>query len=235
MKGGYGGDLHNIGCSVIPQLPSLQYQYGLPVDLKILGVKSYGPTHGDTKTCSDVEIIEASVGQHRLKSLTVYYSDECVYGLCVEYEENGRLIKTRGIGSSWNKEEHKQKRIYFTNDEFIKNIYGYIGDYCDLLIIVTSNGDLERFGDDRDPNFNLEIDDDKVVTGISFGIGGHLHNITAHYAKRPLIRRFDAPSAALKEYSLVSKSTGIFGKVHGDSQPFNDFNLIEQWNPSLRL
>ena len=235
LKGGYGGHLHNIGCAVIPQLPTIQYQYGLPADLRIEGTKSYGPTHDDTQIHSDVATLEASAGQHRISSLKVYYSDECVYGLCVEYEENGRMIVTKSIGGSWNREEHKQKRIYFTHDEFIKNIYGYIGSFWDLLVIETTNGDVERFGNDRDPNFNLEIEGDKVVTGISFGTGGHLHNITAHYSKRPLIRRFNAPSSSLVEYSIVSKSSGVYGATNDDTVPFNDFNKINQSNTSLRL
>ena len=110
-----------------------------------------------------------------------------------------------------------------SNDEFIKNIYGYIGDYCDLLVIETTNGVVERFGDDWDPNFNLEIEADKVVTGLSFGVAGHLHNITAHYAKKPLIRRFGAISNALVDYSLVSHSSEVYGKVHEDTKAFNDF------------
>ena len=134
MKGGYGGHIHNIGCAVVPQLPTIQYQYGLPVDLKIEGTKSYGPTHADTQNHSDVDALEASVGQHRLVSLTVYYDNNCVFGLCVEYEENGKITKTKGVGSAWNREADKQKRIFFTNDEFIKNIYGYIGDYWDFLV-----------------------------------------------------------------------------------------------------
>lgn len=145
------------------------------------------------------------------------------------------MIKTKGIGSSWNREEHLQKRIHFTSDEFIENIYGSMGDYCDTLIIRTTNGDVERFGADRDPNFNLEIDDDQVVTGISFGIGGHLHNICAYTARRPMVRRFDPPSTALKEFSLLSQSTGVFGTVHDDSNPFNDFGLIDEKNVSTRL
>ena len=95
LKGGYGGDMHNIGCSVVPQLPTLQYQYGSPADLKIEGTKSYGPTHADTQTFSDVEYLEASTGQHRLVSLTVYYDNNCVFGLNVEYEENGKITKTK--------------------------------------------------------------------------------------------------------------------------------------------
>ena len=92
LKGGYGGHLHNIGCSVVPQLPTIQYQYGLPAELKIEGTKSYGPTHSDTQFYNDVPALESSAGQHRLTSLTVYYSESCVYGLWVEYEENGNNI-----------------------------------------------------------------------------------------------------------------------------------------------
>ena len=141
----------------------------------------------------------------------------------------------KGIGNAWNREADKQKRIFFTNDEFIKNIYGYIGDYCDYLVIETTNGDVEKFGHEREINFNFEIPADKVVTGISFGIGGHLHNLTAHYAKRPLIRKFNTITNGSAEYSIVSKCTGVQGKVHEDTVPFSDLGLIDQSNPSLKL
>ena len=109
LKGSYGHDIYTIGCSVVPQLPTLQYQYGSPAELKIEGTKSYGPTYADTQTFNDVDILESSKGQHRLASLTVYYDESWVYGLCVEYEENGETIKTKGVGSSWERDGHKQK------------------------------------------------------------------------------------------------------------------------------
>lgn len=103
------------------------------------------------------------------------------------------------------------------------------------MVIETTNGDVEKFGHEREINFNFEIPADKVVTGISFGIGGHLHNLTAHYAKRPLIRKFNTITNGSAEYSIVSKCTGVQGKVHEDTVPFSDLGLIDQSNPSLKL
>mmetsp|Transcript_43347 Transcript_43347/g.50946 ORF Transcript_43347/g.50946 Transcript_43347/m.50946 type:complete len:82 (+) Transcript_43347:399-644(+) len=75
LKGGYGGDIHNIGCHVIPQSSHLEYQYGYPADQSAIGSETFGPTHSDTVHHSDVEMLEASVGQHRLTGISVYYSD----------------------------------------------------------------------------------------------------------------------------------------------------------------
>ena len=75
----------------------------------------------------------------------------------------------------------------------------------------------------KDPNFSLEIGDDKVITGISFGIGSNLHNITAHYASKPLTRIFGASSVSLDEYSLTQYGKDLFGEANEDSKEFDDF------------
>lgn len=235
LKGGYGGHLHNIGCSIVPLASPLQYQYGYQADQRVENQVSAGPTHGDTVQYNDVQYLEGTKGQHRIKSISVHYNDSCVFGLVVRYEETGKEIETRGIGNSWNREEDKVRKITFAIDEWIKNIYGYFGTYCDRLVFETTKGRVESFGSERDPNFNFEIPENQVVSGISFGIGGHLHNITAYYGRQPHIFRFEQPEVVNTQYSLLSQSTETRGGHHGDTKNFDDWDKLDQNIINTRL
>lgn len=235
IKGGFGGHLHNIGCYAVPITAPLIYQYGYHGDKRVESTASVGPSHADTAQYSDVEYLEGTKGQHRIKSVTVYYDEKCVFGLVVRYEECGKEIETRGIGNSWKRKEDQAKKIHLDNDQYIKNMYGYFGNYCDSLVIETTDGRVEKFGRDRDPNFNFNVPEGQVISGIAFGIGGHLHNLTVYYGAKPSIFRFEPPASLNSQFSLLCQSTEQFGGHHKDTKNFNDFGRLDQSDVTIRL
>ncbi|CAI2360998.1 unnamed protein product [Moneuplotes crassus] len=236
LKGGFGGHLHNIGCYTIPLAQPFQYQYSYNAKQRVEKQISTGQTHEDTKEYNDVEFLENTKGQHRIGSIKVFYDDEFVHGLEVKYLENGKEIQTKGIGHEWNKEDHKAKKIMLASDEWITNIYGYFGDICDLLVFETTKGRIEKFGNlEKEPNFNFEIPEGEVVSGISFGIGGHLHNLTAYYGKEPHIFKFDNQPQANVQYSMLQSSTDVVGPTHKDTTAFDDWDKLDTSNLTTRL
>jgi hypothetical protein len=236
LKGGYGGHLHNIGCSIIPTATPLQYQYTYNSGQRVENQISAGPTHDDTEDHNDVEFLEGTKGQHRITSIVVYFSEDFVHGLIINYEEAGREIKTRGIGGDWDREEHKYKKLIFSSDEWIKNISGSIGNVCDLLIFETTKGRVEKFGnEEKEETFNFEIPEGNVISGLSFGTGGHIHNLTAYYGPEPIIFRFEQPPAVNTQYSLLSNSSSIRGNVHDETKPFDDWEKVSADNINTRI
>lgn len=228
IKGGYGGHIHNIGCQTIPLAQPLQYQYSYNSGQRVANQVSAGPTHDDTTEYNDVEFLENTKGQHRIASICVFYDDEFVHGLDVKYLESGNEIQTKGVGGDWTNDDHKFKKINLASDEWITNIYGYFGNICDLLVFETTKGRTEKFGNlEKDPNFNFEVPEGDVVSGISFGIGGHLHNITAYYGKEPYIFKFEQQPQSNVQYSLLQNSTDVIGPTHGDTQAFDDWDKLD--------
>ena len=228
LKGGYGAHLHNIGCQMIPCAQPLQYQYSYNSGQRVENQITAGPTHDDTQVYNDVEFLENTKGQHRIASVCVFYSDDFVFGLDVKYLENGNEIQTKGVGGSWDRDDHKFKKINLSSDEWITNIYGYFGNVCDLLVFETTKGRTERFGNvDKEENFNFEIPEGQVISGISFGIGGHLHNITGYFGREPYIMRFEKQPQANVQYSLLKQSTDVLGPTHDDTVAFDDWDKLD--------
>jgi len=129
IRGGYGGHLHNIGGSYAHMKVPLQYQYTYGAATIKTSKMSVGPTHGDTVLNSDVEYLEGTEGQHRITEIGVYYREgECVLGLRVTYNENGKEIVTKGTGG-YNKGSDKFEKFEIDPEDFLVDISGYFGDY----------------------------------------------------------------------------------------------------------
>ena len=146
----------------------------------------------------------------------------------MKYLESGDEIQTKGVGNEWNHEDHKFKKVNLASDEWITNLCGYFGNVCDFLAIETTKGRTEKFGNlEKDPNFNFEIPEGDVVSGLSFGIGGHLHNITAYYGKEPHIFKFEKQPQANVQYCLLQNSTDVMGPTHDDTAAFDDWDKLD--------
>jgi hypothetical protein len=91
------------------------------------------------------------------------------------------------------------------------------------------------FGNNRDPNFNFEIPENYVISGISFGTGGHLHNITAYYGPEPQIFKLEEPPATSSEYSLLANAGPVCGNIHDDTKAFDDWDKISAENINTRI
>lgn len=235
IKGGFGGHLHYIGCCVVPISAPLVYQYGYHLDKRVESTASAGPTHGDTMQYNDVEYLESTKGQHRIKAVTVYYDEECVFGLIVKYEECGKELDTRGVGSLWKRKEDQIKKITFDCDQYIKNMYGFIDTYCESLVIETTDGRVAKFGRPKEPNFNFNVPEGEVISGIAFGVGGHLHNLTVYYGKKPKAFRPPQPPSLAAQSSVVAHITEQFGGHHKDTRDFTDFGKLSPTDVNLRL
>eukprot|EP00343_Euplotes_focardii_P006693 CAMPEP_0205821406 /NCGR_PEP_ID=MMETSP0206-20130828/7467_1 /ASSEMBLY_ACC=CAM_ASM_000279 /TAXON_ID=36767 /ORGANISM="Euplotes focardii, Strain TN1" /LENGTH=671 /DNA_ID=CAMNT_0053116863 /DNA_START=17 /DNA_END=2032 /DNA_ORIENTATION=+ len=236
LKGGYASHLHNIGCHTIPLAQPLQYQYSYNSESRVENQISAGPTHDDTVEHNDVQFLEGTKGQHRIASVCVFYSEDCVYGLDVKYLESGQEIQTKAVGGSWDRDDHKFKKIVLASDEWITNIYGAFDNFCDLLVFETTKGRTEKFGNtEAEPNFNFEIAEGSVVSGISFGTGGHLHNITAYFGKEPYIHKFTQQPQANVQYSLLQSSTDVVGPTHDDTTAFDDWDKLDPSIINTRL
>jgi hypothetical protein len=75
-----------------------------------------------------------------------------------------------------------------------------------------------------------------VISGISFGIGGHLHNITAYFGREPMIHKYEqAPIASDTRYSLLQSSTDVEGRTHDDSVAWDDWDKIDPNITNTRL
>ena len=234
LQGGYGEHLHNIGCKVGPIKAKLEYVYAYDNEQRIASSISEGPTHDDTEMHSVIEELQNSSGQHRIDTVTVFHRDDCVLGLKVDYEELGKTISCRGV-SGWVKGEDKKAKFTLENNEYITNIRGYIGAYCDKLVFETSTGCLYEYGDDRDDNFNFEIPEGQIVSGLEWGNGDHLHNITAHYGPCP---RIFVPSDVPSEdntFCLWSQTTDSFGDSHDDTEAFDDRDALDSAQSKTRI
>lgn len=86
-----------------------------------------------------------------------------------------------------------------------------------------------------EPNFDFEIPEGKVISGISYGVGGHLHNITAYYGNQPEVFQFQSPENISSQYSLLSQSSNLCGKTHDDTKNFDDWGKISSENTNTRL
>lgn len=73
-----------------------------------------------------------------------------------------------------------------------------------------------------------------MITGISFGTGGHLHNISAYYGNKPHVFKF-TPPPPLKDFSVLGHSSHVIGNPVPDSQEFNDFAKLKKSNTTTRL
>jgi hypothetical protein len=236
LKGGYGDHLHNLGGHSVPLSQPLQYQYSFESESRVANQISAGPTHDDTTDYNDVEFLENTEGQHRIVSICVFYDDEYVFGLDVKYIEMGAEIVTKGIGAEWNNDDHKFKKMVFASDEWVANISGCFDNVCELLTITTTKGREENFGNlDKDPDFNFEIPEGQVISGISFGIGGHLHNITAYFGREPCIHKYEQAPVVDTRFSLLQSSTDVEGPTHEDSKPWDDWDKLDPSIINTRL
>ena len=96
------------------------------------------------------------------------------------------------------------------------------------MVFETTKGRTEKFGNtELDPSFNFEIPEGQVISGIAFGIGGHLHNITAFYGKEPYIFKFEKQPQANVQYSLLQSSTDVVGPTHDDTEAFDDWDKLD--------
>lgn len=79
---------------------------------------------------------------------------------------------------------------------------------------------MERFGTSEGGNpFEIKVFDDRVVKGLVFGFGGHLHFIGAHFGPA---------------YVPILKSTHA-GKSHGDTNHFDDFTTVLAGKQNIRI
>ena len=228
LKGGFGGHIHHIGCYSTEIKCPLEFQYAYAAGDSLEYSKTQGPTHDDTTVYSDIETLKRHQGQHRITELGVYYRSEGVVGLRVKYEETGKEITTKAVSTEWIRGEDEFDKITLEPGDFISNISGFSGAFFDKLVITTVKGEVYTYGDDRDDNFDFEIPDGMIISGIEPGIGGHLHNLTVHYGPIPKVFMFDEPEHSESKYSLCRYRTDTFGQTHDDTEEFDDWDKIDK-------
>lgn len=94
--------------------------------------------------------------------------------------------------------------------EYLTRVHGRAGDLIDFLTFQTNTGREQSFGNSEggDP-FDLQIEG-KYINGFTCGFGGHLHFIGAHFG----------------DLMVPPTRSETFGKVHGDTQGFDDFTTL---------
>lgn len=89
--------------------PKLKHLEEPPIgrgELCIFGTKSatHGKSHGDTKPFDDFAILDRTKVRTRIEQLTVFYDDEHVFGIQVDYDVNGKTVYgEKHVGSDYRK------------------------------------------------------------------------------------------------------------------------------------
>lgn len=108
--------------------------------------------------------------------------DDPCYGYQVVYEQGGKYYSSgQVLGGEFDQRSGSAyaRTLNLNPGEYINYIGGRRGDILDRIVIRTNQGhELEAGGEGGD-DFELAIDGE--VGKLSFGYGGHLHNIRVQW------------------------------------------------------
>eukprot|EP01017_Pseudomicrothorax_dubius_P031936 TRINITY_DN412_c0_g1_i3.p1 TRINITY_DN412_c0_g1~~TRINITY_DN412_c0_g1_i3.p1 ORF type:complete len:443 (-),score=99.24 TRINITY_DN412_c0_g1_i3:99-1427(-) len=124
---------------------------------------------------------------HKIRSINVFHDSQMVYGLEVFYADpsrpfdmtTGKRIGNKASGAT------QQTSATFEHDEYLVEVGGEFSSYFNQLYFLSSKNNKTRVGGSGGLPFVHQAPPGTHFSGINFGIGGFLHNISLKISPLP--------------------------------------------------